>query len=94
MTGLNIHSALVVRYGTLVYGQYFVGEGQCLGESLGSIGFCSDTKRDLTSITKSVTSLLFGIDRKSIEDVDALLFDYFPEHADRRARERMAFTIC
>jgi hypothetical protein len=77
-----------------VYGQYFVGEDQCLGESLASIAFCSDTKRDLGSITKSVTSLLVGIaiDRKLIKDVDALLLDHFPEHAGRRAEKKWHST--
>ena len=98
MAGANIHSVLVVRRGTVVYEQYFVGEGQCFGESLGFIEFCSDTKHDLRSINKSVTSLPVGIaiDRKLVKGVDTPLFDYFPQYADLPRQKGMAFfyAIC
>jgi len=57
-TESNIHSVLLVRHGTLVYEQYFAGEDQSWGQSLGRVHFHSDTKHDLRSVTKSVTSLL------------------------------------
>jgi CubicO group peptidase (beta-lactamase class C family) len=90
LAAANIHSVLVVRRGTLVYEQYFVGEDQCFGESLGSIEFCSHKKHHLRSVTKSVTSLRVGIaiDRKLIKGVDTPLFDYFPEYADLCTPER------
>jgi CubicO group peptidase (beta-lactamase class C family) len=79
----------------LVYEQYFVAEDQCFGESLGSIGFCSDTKHDLRSVTESVTSWRVGIaiDRKLIKGADTPLFDYVPEYADLRTPEREGILL-
>jgi hypothetical protein len=91
----NIHSVLLVGHDTLVYEQYFVGEDQCFGGSLGSIEFGLDTQYDLRSNTKSVTSLLVGIAiyRKLIKGVDAVLFDYFGEYADLRTPGRNGILL-
>jgi hypothetical protein len=58
----NLHSMIVVRRGALVFERYFVGEDQIWGAPIGPVEFRSDTKHDLRSITKSVTSLLIGIE--------------------------------
>lgn len=47
LAGANIRSVLLVGHDTLVYEQYFVGEDQCFGDSLGSIEFGLDTEHDL-----------------------------------------------
>jgi hypothetical protein len=89
---------LVIHRGTLVYEQYFVGEDQCFAESLGSIEFCSDTKHDLRSITKSVTSLLVGIatDRKLIKGVARRSSTIFQSMRISARRKGMVFfyAIC
>jgi CubicO group peptidase (beta-lactamase class C family) len=52
-------------------------------------------RHDLRSISKSVTSLLFGIgvDRGWIDDLETPVFTYFPEHADLRTAEKDAITL-
>jgi CubicO group peptidase (beta-lactamase class C family) len=86
----NVHSVLVVRRGVLVYEQYFAGDDEDWGRPMGRVTFDRDTKHDLRSITKSVTSLLVGIaiHRKLLESVDEPIFTFFPEHADLRTPEK------
>lgn len=57
----NIHSLLIVRSGKLVIEEYFKGADERRGEPLGTIEFNASTLHDIRSITKSVTSALFGI---------------------------------
>src|SRR3954452_17881404 len=57
----NVHSVLVVRMGALVYERYFSGEDVVWGRPLGRLSFDAETKHDMRSIAKSVTSLLVGI---------------------------------
>lgn len=81
----NIHSILIVKDEKLVFEQYFLGHrfqyeaDGCKGHL---IKFQPDTWHELMSVTKSVTSILFGIamDQGFIEDVDDKLFKYFPEY--------------
>ena len=82
----NLHAALIVRRGRLVLEHYFTGEDEAWGTSLGRVSYHAGLKHDLRSITKSITSLLFGIavDRGWIKDVDEPVFSFFPEHADLR----------
>ena len=49
----------------------------------------------MRSITKSVTSILFGIavDQRLIADVDAPVLDYFLEYKDLRTPERMSIRL-
>ena len=57
----NIHSLLIVRSGKLVIEEYFKGADDRRGEPLGTVEFSAWNLHDLRSITKSVTSALFGI---------------------------------
>ena len=84
----NIHAVLIEREGRLVYEEYFAGEDQEWGQNLGPVVFTRDTKHDLRSITKSVTSALVGITLASgkIRSLDQLLLDFFPEHAAASGR--------
>jgi CubicO group peptidase (beta-lactamase class C family) len=86
----NVHGVVVIRHGALAYERYFAGEDQNWGQPLGRISFASDSKHDLRSVTKSVTSLLVGIalDRGLIGDIDEPLFTFFPEHADLRTEDK------
>ena len=81
----NIHSILVVRHGKLVFEQYFRGKDERWGESLGIVDFKATTLHDVRSISKTVTSLLFGIavSEGKIAGVDGRVVDYFPEYAQR-----------
>jgi CubicO group peptidase (beta-lactamase class C family) len=82
----NIHAVLIERDGRLVYEQYFAGEDQQLAHNLGRVVFTRDTKHDIRSITKSVTSALVGIALASgrIRSLDQSLLDFFPEQAAAR----------
>ena len=82
----NIHSILIVKDGKLVFEHYFGGytfnyeaEG-CKGTF---IHFNRNSLHNLASVTKSVTSILFGIayDKGFINNVNDTLFNYFPHYA-------------
>lgn len=94
-TDANAHAILIARHGKLVYEHYFTGEDWKWGEALGRVTYDATKRHDLRSITKSVTSLLFGIavDRGWIADLDAPVFTYFPEHAGLRTAEKDAITL-
>ncbi|MFC1997780.1 serine hydrolase domain-containing protein [Chloroflexota bacterium] len=82
----NVHSILIVKDGKLVFEEYFSGytwdynDPQFRGE-LTDYGI--DTIHNLASVTKSVTSVVFGIaiEQGYIQDVDQKVFSYFPEYA-------------
>jgi CubicO group peptidase (beta-lactamase class C family) len=86
----NVHAALVIRHGALVFERYFSGEDQRFGRSLGRIAFTAETKHDLRSVTKSVVALLVGIalERGQIKSVDDAVLDYLPRYADLRSPEK------
>ncbi len=82
----NIHGILIVKDGKLVFEQYFKGytfnyeAEECKGTL---VKFNRDIIHNLASVTKSVTSILFGIayNKGFINDVNDNLFKYFPEYA-------------
>lgn len=94
-TDANVHAALIVRHGKLVYEHYFAGEDKAWATSLGRVSYDSGLKHDLRSISKSITSLLVGIavDRGWIKDLDESVFSYFPEHADLRTPEKDGINL-
>jgi len=94
-TDTNAHAILIARHGKLVYEHYFTGEDWAWGKPLGSVAYDASKLHDLRSITKSVTSLLFGIavDRGWIADLDTPVFHFFPEYADLRAAEKDKITL-
>ena len=63
--------------------------------SLGVVSFDAETKHDMRSISKSVTSLLVGIafDRGLLTDLDASAFSFFPEYEGLRAPEKDRITL-
>ena len=91
----NIHSLLVLRSGKLVTEAYFQGEDERRGRPLGNIRFDAATLHDLRSVSKSVTSALFGIAMASgaIRDIDAPVLSYFPEYKDLQTPERLRIRL-
>jgi CubicO group peptidase (beta-lactamase class C family) len=89
-TDANVHAALIVRGGKLVYEHYFTGEDKAWATPLGRVSYHYKLRHDLRSITKSVTSLLFGmaVDRGWIKDLDESVFSFFPEQADLRTADK------
>jgi CubicO group peptidase (beta-lactamase class C family) len=87
---LNVHGVVVVRGGKLVYEAYRAGEDYQLATNLGVVSYDASMQHDVRSVTKSVTSLLFGValDRKLISSIDKPVFDFFPEHAALRTPEK------
>jgi CubicO group peptidase (beta-lactamase class C family) len=85
----NVDSIVVVRHGVLVYERYFSHPRKSW------LSFDATTRHEGNSMTKSVTSLLFGIavDRGLIKDLDAPVFSFFPEFADLRTPERDRITL-
>ncbi len=79
----RIHSLLIVSRGKLVFEEYFNGLKTNLARYTGETGFDLDDTHNLASVTKSITTTLFGIalDRAHFESVDQKVFDFFPEHA-------------
>lgn len=91
----NIHSLLVVRSGKLVVEEYFQGEDERRGQPLGSVRFDAATLHDLRSVSKSVTSALFGIAVASgaIADVETPVLSYFPELKDLQTPDRLRIRL-
>jgi CubicO group peptidase (beta-lactamase class C family) len=89
------HGVVVARHGRLIYEHYFDGQDQRIGRSLGDVSFDAETKHDIRSISKSVTSLLVGIalDWGLLTDLDARVFSFFPEYADLRTPEKDRITL-
>jgi CubicO group peptidase (beta-lactamase class C family) len=90
----RVHSILIVRYGKLVFEEYFSGLSH---PTIGSqpIDFDSETLHVLSSVTKSYTSALLGIaiKRGFIQDVDQKVFDFFPELHSLNSGQKSQLTI-
>jgi CubicO group peptidase (beta-lactamase class C family) len=69
----NIHSVVLVKNGKLVLDEYFYG-------------YDLDTKHELHSVSKSITSILVGIaiDQDMIPGVDEKVYEFFPEYKGSR----------
>jgi CubicO group peptidase (beta-lactamase class C family) len=91
----DVHAALVVRHGALVFEHYFNGADERWGRSLGVVDFAPDVKHDLRSITKSVTSLLLGIaiDHGWVPGIDASVLSLLPQYADLHSVEMDRITL-
>jgi CubicO group peptidase (beta-lactamase class C family) len=89
------HGVIIVRHGRLVYEHYFAGKDWRLMMPLGEVSFDAETKHDIRSISKSVTSLLVGIalDRGLLTDLDAPVFSFFPEYDSLRTSEKDRITL-
>ena len=80
-TDADVHGAVIVRHGKLVFEQYFPGYDNPWSAPEGRYDFDATTKHDMRSVSKSVTSLLVGIaiDRKLIAGADEPVVKFFPE---------------
>jgi CubicO group peptidase (beta-lactamase class C family) len=92
----GLHALVVVHDGQRVLEHYGVGEDFSWGTSLGTVDFGPHTLHDLRSVTKSVTSLLYGIalGRGLVPEPSASLLAGFPEYPDLAADpERARLTV-
>ncbi len=84
--GNNIHSVLVFRNGKLVFEEYFEGylySSDPPGSNGDHILYDMKTDHYLASVSKTVTSAIFGVAVKMgyITDLDEKVVDLFPEFA-------------
>ena len=92
----GLHGLVVLKGGDLAVERYGRGEDYKWNESLGDLVFTPDTLHDIRSVTKSVTSLLYGIAlaRGEAPGPDEPLLDHFPEYSDLAAdAERRRLTV-
>lgn len=82
----NIHSIVIVKEGKLVFEQYFPGykfKYNAKDFKGDFTEFNQNTIHNLASVTKSITSILFGIalDKGFIDSVNTKVFNFFPEYS-------------
>ncbi|MBT3275668.1 MAG: serine hydrolase [Spirochaetales bacterium] len=87
----RIHSILVASGGKLILEEYFAGytfEGEWKD-------YDYNTPHGLGSISKSLTSLIFGIahDQQRIEDLDSSILAWYPKYNQPDRAEKEAVTI-
>ncbi len=80
----DFHALAMSRNGRLVFERYFEGGDEAWGDDLGHVVFGPDTLHDLRSVTKSITSLLYGIalEQGMVPALDSPVVDGFPEYPD------------
>lgn len=80
----GLHSVLVWHRGTVVAERHYPGTDWRWGRSLGRIEPTGDSLHDLRSVTKSITSLLYGIAlaEGKVPPPEAPLLAQFPDYAD------------
>jgi len=78
----NIHSILIAKDGNTVLNRYFTGEDERWGVNLGVINHNENRLHDVRSVSKSVVAVCVGIAiaRGEINNVNQLVFDFFPEY--------------
>lgn len=92
----NLHAILILRHGTLVAELYRPGPDRSLHSLWSShTRFGPETLHDLRSISKSVTSLLYGIllHRGDVPALDTPVPALFPEHPHLADPARQAIRI-
>lgn len=92
----NLHAVLALRNGDIVLERYFSGQDEDWGRPLGSVDFDATTLHDLRSVTKSITSLVYGIalDQGRVAAPGDRLLDSFPQYPDlAKDPQRSAWTV-
>lgn len=91
----GLHAVLVRQGGATGAEVYFTGQDEIWGAPVGIVAHGPETLHDVRSISKSVTSLLYGIalDKGLVPPPNAALLAQFPEHADLSDPLRDRITI-
>lgn len=94
----TIHNILIIKNNKLVFEEYF--EGYKLDYDAPNLNgelmeYSRTTDHPMQSVSKSVTSVLFGIAVKEgyFPDLNKKIIDYFPEYADILTGEKANITI-
>ncbi len=94
--GVNIHSVLVMRHGALVAELYRAGSDRSLYSLWSWTKLFQPTDlHDMRSVSKSVTSLLYGIllARGEVPDLDASVPALYPDYAELNDPSRQAIRV-
>ena len=80
----GLHSVYILHKGVVLAERYYSGGDQRWGDPLGEITQSPSQLHDLRSVSKSITSLLYGIalEEGVVPDLDAVVVDQFPEYED------------
>ena len=92
----GLHSVLILHRGEVFAEVHFDGEDEAWGTPLGVVAHGPDTLHDLRSVSKSITSLIYGVALSDglVPPLDASLIDQFPDYADLAADPaRRAITV-
>lgn len=92
----NVHAVLVMRRGALVAERYYTGADRSIWTPFAhTVRFDASTRHDLRSISKSVTSLLWGIAQGEgrVPGLDTPVLDLYPELADLKTQGRESITL-
>jgi len=94
----RIHNILILKNSKLVFEEYF--EGYALNMNVPSFDgalmqYDKNTDHFMASVSKSVTSVIFGIAVKDgyITDLDNKVIDYFPQFTDVLTGDKANITI-
>jgi CubicO group peptidase (beta-lactamase class C family) len=89
----DMHSILIVKDGKLVLEEYFATQGKRYGPFIKKI--FREKPHHLASTTKGVLSTLTGIaiDQGFIQNVEALIYQYFPDYASSLTEEKIAIKV-
>ena len=90
LKGANIHSIVVARNGALILECYRHGHDERWRAPLENVSHSFNVKHDIRSVTKVIVGLLIGkaLEDSLIQNLDAPVFDYFPEYADLRTPQK------
>jgi len=96
--GHNIHSILIFKGDKLVFEEYFEGylySNSPPGSNGDFIQYDRETDHYLASVSKSITSVIFGAAVKEgyITNVDTLLRDVLPEYQDILTGDKAGITL-
>jgi CubicO group peptidase (beta-lactamase class C family) len=96
----NIHGAIIVRRGRLVFENYFEGDDQVRDEKgrahFERVAFSAERSHELRSVSKSIIGLLYGIALREgkVPPLDEPLLAQFPHYADLPdLRQRRRWTV-
>lgn len=91
----NIHSLLIAKDNKLVYENYFSGDDESWGWSLGYAKHNSATLHDVRSISKSVVAACIdlAIQQKKIKNIDDPIFNYLPNYLGYKTPQNKNITI-
>ena len=81
---VGLHSVLVIHGGNVALEKHFNGTDETMGQDLGKIESSSARLHDLRSVTKSITSMLYGIALSEgiVPGLDEPVMSQFPQYPD------------